>query len=201
MGGATGSWGNDTTPGRPPNAQPQPGAQTGADGECVNCIKKCKKRKLGVTEYGCWCGGDVAPAVDKKVEHLIPPKRSQYDAFLKEQGLPQPYDGVDRCCMVHDLDLGRARQANPNAGFSSGSMSVAGINARLAACFAAQSMNPFNDPFARSFAQRGAVFFTGLTGWNAGGAGLGALSSTLSGSSAGAGAAGAATGAGASGGW
>src|SRR5687768_13363988 len=94
-------------PKRAPRTQPVPAEKEPEEG-CKNCVVKCKKPRKGVMNYGCWCGENLAPA--KNVESEIPQDRAGYDAFLKEKGLPQPYDAVDRCCMVHDLDLGAARQ-------------------------------------------------------------------------------------------
>ena len=169
MGRATGN------PNRtPPNPQAQPTGSTQAGSpDCVEC-NKCKNgTRRGIQDYACWCGGDNAPA--KNVEDKIPPNEKDWDQFVKDQNLPQPYDEVDRCCMIHDLELGQARQQDPSLSFSSRNPRIKAINSRLAKCFWKQARNRKNSPVARGFALDGAAFFKGLSWWNGMGGSSGAM--------------------------
>jgi hypothetical protein len=75
--------------------------------------------KNSLTEYGYWCGEKNAPALNHGLETQIPADPSQWNTWIKENHLPEPWDKVDRACMVHDLTLGKLRSENPNTGFMS----------------------------------------------------------------------------------
>src|SRR5262249_30857257 len=68
------------------------------------------------------------------VESKIPQNEADWPGFVDKEGLPQPKDAVDECCMYHDLRLGQARQTAPGNTAFSGSMTSAKINANLAQC-------------------------------------------------------------------
>lgn len=173
MGRATGN------PNRtPPNPQNQPTGNSAAGSpDCVEC-NKCKNgTRRGIQDYACWCGGDNAPA--KNIEGQIPPNEKDWNQWVKDNNLPQPYDEVDRCCMIHDLELGQARQQNPNLSFSSKDSRIAAINSRLSKCFWKQAWNRKNSSVGRGFALDGAAFFKGLSWYNTPSAGAtGAMSTT-----------------------
>jgi hypothetical protein len=82
--------------------------------------------------YGCWCGSDRSPAGAKEGE--IPPNEADWPGWVEKEGMPQPKDAVDECCMYHDLRLGQARQTNAGSGAFSGNMTAAKINGNLSAC-------------------------------------------------------------------
>lgn len=170
---------NHLMPKRPPKAQPVPAAKEPEE-ECKNCIKKCKHPKREWKNYGCWCGEHLAPA--QPYEKDIPNDKSKYGDFLKEKGLPQPYDPVDECCMIHDLELGAARKENPNLAWNSGSMKIAGINARMSACLKSNQYNKANGKWGGTFAGYSGTIFGGLAVGNTVGAGYNAV--TGSGASA-----------------
>jgi hypothetical protein len=142
----------------------------------VEC-NKCKDgTRRGVQDYACWCGGNNAPAKD--VEGDIPPNEKDWDKFVKDKGLPQPYDEVDRCCMIHDLELGQARQQDPSLSFSSRNPRIKAINSRLSSCFWKQAKNSKNSGVARGFALDGAAFFKTLSWYNGFGGGSGAMATS-----------------------
>ncbi|MCK6590345.1 MAG: hypothetical protein HUU21_06130 [Polyangiaceae bacterium] len=169
MGRATG---NPRRTPPPPQAQPTGGAGAGSGESCVEC-NKCKNgTRRGIQDYACWCGGDNAPA--RNLESQIPANEADWDQWVKDNNLPQPYDAVDRCCMIHDLELGQARQQDPSLSFSSRNPRIAAINSRLSKCFWKQAWNFKNSAVARGFALDGATFFKGLSWYNGIGSGAGA---------------------------
>lgn len=154
---------------------------------CKDCKrpKKCEKAQetRGVMNYGCWCGPNNAPAVNKKImnaktnkeeslELSAPKNEAEWDKWIIDNELPQAKDGVDKCCLVHDLELGVARQDNPNASFSSADKRIARINARLSACFAREGNNKKNGAYGRAYALTAAPLFSDLSGYNSLGASL-----------------------------
>lgn len=145
----------------PPKTQPADAAAPKSAETCATCKKgkKCTNPKRGWTEYGCWCGGDVAPARDAGLEGQIPADKGSWDSWVTEKGLPEPENPVDHCCMIHDLELGQVRQSDPNLAFNSTDSRVAGINSRLAKCFGQQKNNDANGSKGKWFAWRGEKFF------------------------------------------
>jgi hypothetical protein len=185
-----------------PNNVPVTGQPAQSPETCAQCqARRCENGKRGWTEYGCWCGGNVAPAETDALRGRIPDNPAQWDQWVLENNLPQPEDEVDRCCMKHDLALGQLRKHSPGAGFASPSWRVARINADLTACFARQRMNSNNSVTARRFAARGTIVFAGLTAWNVPTHLPGAEASTSSGSGFGSVGANSASTGGASGSW
>jgi len=132
----------------PPNPQAQPTGGGGAGSEnCVECNKCRNGSRRGIQDYACWCGGDNAPA--RNLEDKIPANERDWDQWIKDNNLPQPYDAVDRCCMIHDLELGQARQQDPSLSFSSRNPRIAAINSRLSKCFWRQAWNFRNSSVGR----------------------------------------------------
>jgi RHS repeat-associated protein len=82
--------------------------------------------------YGNWCGGDRMPA--------------EFGFY------PRPIDPVDRCCMIHDLQLKLARADNPALGFSSMDSQIASINQGLADCLRQARGSPYTYDAGKAFA-------------------------------------------------
>jgi hypothetical protein len=145
-----------------PKALPAADAKAGTPETCKECKgRPCKNGKREWFNYGCWCGGDTAPAVDAGIEGKIPPKEGDWDQWVIDNNLPQPEDEVDKCCVTHDLELGRARNEskNPKLGYNSVDPGIAAINARLARCFKKEADNEANGSKGQWFAYRGEKFF------------------------------------------
>src|SRR6185436_15614729 len=96
----------DDIPNRPPTAQPNP-ANKDPGKYCAECKKKCTESKIRAMYYGCWCGPERAPA-GGEMEKQIPKNEKEWPGWVKKEGLPEPKDKVDECCMYHDLRLGKA---------------------------------------------------------------------------------------------
>jgi hypothetical protein len=109
---------------------------------------------------------------EESLELSAPKNEAEWDKWIIDNELPQAKDGVDKCCLVHDLELGVARQDNPNASFSSADKRIARINARLSACFAREGNNKKNGAYGRAYALTAAPLFSDLSGYNSLGASL-----------------------------
>lgn len=163
-------------PGRPlpppPKTTPAGDAPAASSSKpCVACQgRPCTNPVNHWTEYGCWCGGDIAPARDAGLEGQIPQDESTWSKWVDDNNLPRPLDGTDNCCMKHDLELGKLRQTHPDLGYNSKSPLVAAINHRLAQCFAQHK----NDQTGGWFAWRGEKAMNHLVENDNGG--LGAMS-------------------------
>lgn len=147
-----------------PNNLPAPAAKPNTP-RCVACeTSLCKNgyRSLSMVNYACWCGGDVAPA--RNLESQIPANEADWDKWVADNNLPKPFDGVDRCCMIHDLELGRLRQSDPSLAYNSNDQRAADINSRLARCFNREKNNMNNRWHARFFASNGEMYFNHLSG-------------------------------------
>ncbi len=94
--------------------------------------------------YGEWCGGDRAPAED---------------GFY-----PRPIDPVDRCCMIHDLQLKLARYEDRTLGFSSVDPRTVSINQQLADCLRGARDDPRTYLAGRAFAAYATPLFQGMAG-------------------------------------
>jgi RHS repeat-associated protein len=94
--------------------------------------------------YGEWCGGDRAPA---------------------ESGFyPRPIDPVDRCCMIHDIQLKLARNDDRSLGFSSVDPRIVSINQQLADCLRRARDDPSTYLAGRFFATYATPLFQGMAG-------------------------------------
>lgn len=146
-----------------PKEQPKGCDKVKPKKECIECKNECKEPERGwvsrVQRYGCWCGGDVAPAkTPKDVEHDIPEVKDKaaWDAYTQKHNMPLPKDAVDECCRMHDLDLAHLRKTGgSHLNNESVDPRAKAINLSLAECFGKNKNNPDVDCSGQSFAWRG----------------------------------------------